>query len=1127
LITPIDASAAPALINWVVERWGLTNWPADVLAKLAWQVIERAVNHRLEGEPVEDPFRAARFLLLMEPTWPRLRTDPVPGSGMSYEAACERAGYHLDPGKAVDFTESQQRQVLAAAVSSRHKHRSNFGPGYGGTKWVAAFVYVECDLLLGDNGFRQELLAPYSDTPRHEPAIAPPHALAELSSALDRLDVRPAHYPRDVPEMRPSSLATLLTVSPHEGERGRVSDARGESLYGAPIRRGGQEVRQALDATRRAVVLGDPGSGKSTVGLAYALWHSRSGMPVVFVRATDIADRLADAERPSAGETAGLLVGAFRRQVPTHADPEAQAPADDALVQAVLSDPSSVIVIDGLDEVTGSEKSSHIRYLIESLDPIPGRIVLTSRYIGYDHLGDVWQEFVVDRLSSEGASRFLLWWFGSQESEGFVRAATALNATNGIGLAEIPVLLGLVAYVAQDSTVPTNIAALYRHYVVHFIEGQWKTPRPTKNPKRADNLLQLLPGIAWAMATNKGRVEAGSWSDVTTLQELYKVVGDEHAVEVEALVQSNGILCAADVSIGALRCPLRWIHRSVQEHLCGEYLEKLAGDDRRQFHDLLVTCAQNPSVWAMSLAHMFGLLDERVRREVVDSFLAMTRVGDPGDAIKQSLQMIANWNALPPELKTDVAGVALGVRDWNLALAANPDAAKRELLELIRIRDPGVPNALGVFAHCPAVCRDVTFICDVLALYSGYRDDDIDMRPLMALMSNSVLRREAATAAIGIAVDAKSIDILRLCEFFFAQTHPDITLENIDAVLSLCHDADDQYAVVRCLQNWGVTQELIESSTLFLPEIVKISRLRAGLDLPLWQYDESHLENVRDEYMSILQIHEPVDGLRLEEQVGGGMAARMGYYIPRRLYNNASMSPWLELGIWTALLTFNEDFEDLDSLALVYSLACSGQPLDGDTVSATWADLSAGWERDVAVLNEVSRSVAHVLLHPEDTPSAAVVVHFAATICSRSESYELPMRLLDAMFLLDPLVAILERCDVRELRAAVLDSDPEIWRKRHLFIGFSLVLGIDDIGEEWALTEFLPWAARHQLDVLPEFAPPANIWDVLERILEDPSQYLSHTERDIGGIAYRWLEPAGLLPQWRQQLLALLPVGET
>ncbi len=257
--------------------------------------------------------------------------------------------------------------------------------------------------------------------------------------------------------------------------------ARARAAYEQRPVRGVLEVLTE-PAGRLVVLLGDPGSGKSTVARYLALSLAGDGA----------------APLPGLGGWLPLLVelrefADLRRDYPAfldywgrlHATDEVGLPAD-ILGDYLAGDGRAVVLFDGLDEVFDpGEREAVARQVAGFAARYPRvRVVVTSRVIGYrravlDSAG--FAHYTVQDLDRTQIGEFVGRWYGlalhDRPGDAAARRARLLSAVDEVAsireLAGNPLLLTILAVIGQRRELPRERHAVYAHAAAVLVE-RWE-----------------------------------------------------------------------------------------------------------------------------------------------------------------------------------------------------------------------------------------------------------------------------------------------------------------------------------------------------------------------------------------------------------------------------------------------------------------------------------------------------------------------------------------------------------------------------------------------------------------------------------------------------------------------------
>src|SRR2546423_3409891 len=290
-------------------------------------------------------------------------------------------------------------------------------------------------------------------------------------------------------------------------------------------------VPRALQEHRHLVVLGDPGSGKSTLVklLTYA-----------FGEAGDNAYKRACGElipipiilrdyKPRQWQSYHDMLGKFIATL----DEDIRSEITVEWLLEQLSEGKAILLIDGLDEVGSREDRKHLRNKVVRplLRDVPNSYaVLTSRMVGYDEVpfeGYVdlvkytdddpfrWTPLSISRLyvapfDDEEIAQFITRWYQLRESrpdkqrEGVDSLMRALNQNDRVKrLAHNPQLLTLIALIHRvTANLPSGRVELYDKIVEAYLETI-QVYRKLGTPARLDEMKRWLARVGWEMQVRR------------------------------------------------------------------------------------------------------------------------------------------------------------------------------------------------------------------------------------------------------------------------------------------------------------------------------------------------------------------------------------------------------------------------------------------------------------------------------------------------------------------------------------------------------------------------------------------------------------------------------------------------
>lgn len=467
---------------------------------------------------------------------------------------------------------------------------------------------------------------------------APPQAPGWAHLAQDliaALDVPPPSYPA---HLVPSVLARPLRVSNEANPSSTARSTAVEVTKDVPL-------SEAARRHNRLVVLGTPGSGKSTALIAGVLTSLLDQHPSAFVRLPDLAVEMLESGPPTTPSAATeMLLAVACRGLGIHFDREGTGREQ---ARALLEDPQALIALDGLDEVNPSAVS-HIGVLLRHLGGASGRVVMSSRPIGYSPPVGPWFEVVVDPLPPDYAPTLMRSWFEATSPEKRERAERALLRDGSTHLTAQPVLLGIVATVAAEGEIPLDRGRLYDRYVKIVLQRMWR-PSDKWRQSFGDVLdrARTAAEIAWFGATGGGEFnEVGDWVDTVCLNDLEHSASTVDPHVAQDLLENDVLLSPHGRESSRVHQRYLWVHRTLQEHLVGAYLALLCQRNPEEWRRQVGLLMLGPSNrWQEPLVHMAQLLDRRKQVNLFSEMrFAAARVDPYGTVSKQTVDVMS---ALP------------------------------------------------------------------------------------------------------------------------------------------------------------------------------------------------------------------------------------------------------------------------------------------------------------------------------------------------------------------------------------------------------------------------------------------------------------------------------------------------
>jgi hypothetical protein len=254
------------------------------------------------------------------------------------------------------------------------------------------------------------------------------------------------------------------------------------------------------DQSRRTVVLGDPGAGKSTLAarLAHQIASAHDDRVPFLVVLRNVAEALRRGERT----LVDLLTSVARD--PYHVELSTDA------VEYLLYSGRAVVLLDGLDELTDVGLRRRVVELVNgfaSYYPLVP-VVVTSRRIGYldaPLMTPLFRTAVIAPLDTDQVRRYATNWYALDESampherhrlcQAFLRESESIA-----DLRSNPLLLSLLcAMYASEQYIPRNRAQIYERCALMVFE-RWDSMRGIAMPPGFHGQVRgAVRELAWQM----------------------------------------------------------------------------------------------------------------------------------------------------------------------------------------------------------------------------------------------------------------------------------------------------------------------------------------------------------------------------------------------------------------------------------------------------------------------------------------------------------------------------------------------------------------------------------------------------------------------------------------------------
>jgi predicted MPP superfamily phosphohydrolase len=342
------------------------------------------------------------------------------------------------------------------------------------------------------------------------------------------------------------------------------------------------------DPPARMVILGGPGSGKTTLCL-FALCAFAGQVEGIFEEppaTLPLYLPLRDYVRRGAEQPALSFVDYLQEQ----ASGQLQLALPPNFLIHALESGEAVLLLDGLDEVGSAAERVDLRGKVQAFCRLyPALAVLvTSRIQGYDEAPlsldgrDAFRQLWLEDFNDDDLTHFVRQWYGAQEpndpvarEQGMRSLQLALDATPGArALARSPLLATLIALVHRfEAHLPGERVKLYDLCVKTLLETWPESRKKTFYEIDAGLQRSYLEELAWRMQS-----ERGYFSSAVTIEEneliakLAEIVSAGQGIEsaiasrpvtrwVRFLREGTGVLIEQQPGIYA------FLHLSLLEYL--------------------------------------------------------------------------------------------------------------------------------------------------------------------------------------------------------------------------------------------------------------------------------------------------------------------------------------------------------------------------------------------------------------------------------------------------------------------------------------------------------------------------------------------------------------------------------
>ncbi|MFE1734456.1 NACHT domain-containing protein, partial [Streptomyces bacillaris] len=468
--------------------------------------------------------------------------------------------------------------------------------------------------------------------------------------------------------------------------------------------------KQVLDVlsdgdVERAVLLGDPGAGKSTLARYMALTLTSAVIPEPLSALAGKLPIVVELRRYADERWRDRTFEDFLEYLHTLEGMSVPRP----VLEVLLQQQRVVMVFDGLDELFDpAVRKETSRRISAFAARHPGvRIVVTSRVIGYQRAildGAKFKHYMLQDLDEDQIGEFAhLWYNNACPHDASLAQNLVERVTSAVAhsrpvreLAGNPLLLTILAIIGRRQTLPRDRQGVYKHAVTVLV-AHWdrdaKHLTTTDAPEAlevlgADERLELLRLLARRMQDGQGGI-AGNHIHARDLEAVFGEYLSEYELPpVQAKAAARGMVAQLRERNFILSRyggeVYGFVHRAFLEYLAAADIAHRYKEDREWTPEELITSvieqrADDPA-WHEVILLVIGQIPERDAARAIDRLLHLHQhCADHNNRMLvltiRALAEVRKIGALTPQSKAVVDSLRCAVSHSNFPGAAQLQAS--------------------------------------------------------------------------------------------------------------------------------------------------------------------------------------------------------------------------------------------------------------------------------------------------------------------------------------------------------------------------------------------------------------------------------------------------------------------